>query len=66
MGEQFPGFGPACKNDDIKARRKTTGAPFLAREQGGVLWEGQGGSAELSSWADQLRPGQPEGLPGPY
>ena len=66
LGEQFPGFDPAFKNDDFQDSGMTTGAPFLARELGGALWLGQGGSAELSSWADQLKPGQPEGLPGPY
>ncbi len=52
-GEHFPGFDPAFKNDDIKASRATTGAPFFARGLAGTLWEGQGASAELSSWASE-------------
>ena len=63
LGEQFPGFDPAFKNDDFQDSGMTTGAPFLASELEGLLWPSQGGSAELSSWADQLKPGQPEGLP---
>ena len=43
LGEQFPGFGPACKNDDIKASRKTTGAPFFARELGGYFGRARAG-----------------------
>ncbi len=35
LGEQFPGFDPAFKNDDIITSRKTTGAPLFARELGG-------------------------------
>ena len=49
FGKQFPGFDPAFKNDDIKTSRKTTGAPLFARELVGILWEGQGESAELRS-----------------